>query len=92
MQDYVILKQVKLKSQHFQTGHTKHFVNNMLQDKPYKLCIVQYPDERDYVLLIHYSKEGEEITDTFHETIEDAMEQANLEFSIKENEWEKINE
>jgi hypothetical protein len=50
------------------------------------LRIVQY-DGAPGFYLIHLDEEGREIADTYHDTIEDALEQAELEFAVKPQEW-----
>jgi hypothetical protein len=42
--------------------------------------------------LIHIDEEGKEIADTFHTSIEDALKQAELEFTIGPDEWLTVDE
>ncbi len=46
---------------------------------PHSLQIVKYPDDR-----------GNELTDTYHDRHQGAIDQANWEFSIKPEEWESV--
>lgn len=87
-EDYVLLKQVQIsKGPHQRTGNTAHYVDGKLcNELPYELKILKYRNIEG-VYLIHYDKNGIEITDTFHENAESAMEQAKFEFGINENEW-----
>ncbi|WP_051908276.1 hypothetical protein [Candidatus Odyssella acanthamoebae] len=66
---------------------TKHMVYGKVMTKPYQLQIIQYPGEKN-VYLFYCDKEGHEITDSFHENIQDAMSQAEWEFDIRESDWE----
>ena len=54
--------------------------------KPFALSIVKYSDNEGYYLL-YLDKFGEEQTDTYHETLEDAFGQAEFEFGVKKDEW-----
>ncbi|MBW8309099.1 MAG: hypothetical protein K0M45_05615 [Candidatus Paracaedibacteraceae bacterium] len=84
--DFKIIKRVFLKDA-TEAIKTKHMVYDKVMDKPPQLQIVQYPGDKG-VYLFYCDKEGHEITDTFHENIQDAMSQAEWEFNIKENDWE----
>jgi hypothetical protein len=42
--------------------------------------------------LIHLDENGDEMTDTFHESIEDALSQADFEFRIKPSDWVAVEE
>lgn len=84
--NYDIIKYVYLTNDHKQTFHTIHKVNDKLIDKPYKLQITKYPNYEGFYL-IYLDKNGEEITDTYHENIEDAMNQAEWEFGINKKDW-----
>ncbi len=37
--------------------------------------------------LIHYDNHGEEMIDTCHDSIEEALEQAEWEYEIKKEQW-----
>ncbi len=68
------------------TGNTRHFRDGQLLPLPAQLQIVKIPDSQGYYLL-YLDKDGEEMTDTFHESVEDAMRQAEWEFNVKKEAW-----
>ena len=55
---------------------------------PVALQIVRYGDDAGCYLL-YLDERGEEITDVYHETVEQAMEQAEREFEVKPGSWEQ---
>ena len=74
---------------HKRTGNTAHYIDGKIYDKlPYELKINKY-QKGDGVYLVHYDEDQNEITDTFHDNVEDAIEQAKFEFGINEDEWVK---
>ncbi len=42
--------------------------------------------------LIHFDKSDQEITDTHHDTLQDAMGQAEWEYGVKSHEWINAND
>jgi hypothetical protein len=87
METPVILKRTLLSPHHVPTGFTRHYLGNDLQPAPYELRIVRYSGDNGYYLL-YLDSNGEEQNDTYHDTLERALEQARLEFSVREAEWE----
>lgn len=68
------------------TRGTVHYVKgNRLTEIPVELRIIQLGENGFY--LIRLDKDGEELTDTFHESIDQAMHQARWEYSIEPNTW-----
>jgi len=55
-------------------------------EPPYELRIVQFEGDAGYYL-IHFAETGEELTDTYHDSCQQAMEQAEFEFGITESDW-----
>ena len=53
---------------------------------PTELHIVQYEFDAGYYLF-YCDESGTEITDTYHESLEKAMAQAEWEFGTKNDEW-----
>ncbi len=53
-----------------------------------RLEIAAYPGDDGYYLL-HISEDGS-MADTHHATIDEALHQAEWEFEVKPQEWEKI--
>ncbi len=54
--------------------------------RPARLRISRYADDPRFYLL-YIDDAGEELTDTWHPTLEDAMQQAAVEFNVKPNDW-----
>ena len=81
--------QVKLQSIHQATGKTKHTVNGIVVDPPCELRIVQLEGDHGFYL-IHFNEKQQEITDTLHSTCLEAMKQAEFEFGIMKEDWEKV--
>jgi hypothetical protein len=94
MAHYHIIKSINLSSHHQPTGKTKHYkiVSRDLKEKvelpaPSKLSIAQFPGDSGCYLL-YLDEYGEELTDTYHDSVKKAMEQANFEFLVLPEEWE----
>lgn len=77
---------LKDNAQFGQMPKTIHYSGSALLSKPFALSIVKYSDNEGYYLL-YLDKFGEEQTDTYHETLEDAFGQAEFEFGVKKDEW-----
>jgi hypothetical protein len=88
---YKVLKRVLLQEKHFPTGETQHFLGAQLLPKPSELMIARFDDDAE-VYLLYLNAQGEEITDTLHDSIADALNQAEREFRIKPFEWEDVAE
>ena len=84
--DEVIIRIVQLGVQHTDTGKTSHFRHGKRLGLPTILKIVQYKGESGF-LLVRYDESRAEMTDTFHESIELALEQAEWEYGVKPTEW-----
>lgn len=84
----IILKQILIsKDKHHRLGNTKHYINGKIYDKlPCELKILEYENVKGFYL-IHFDEHGDEITNTFHENVQGALNQAEFEFGINENEW-----
>lgn len=86
MANFKIIKSIKLGSEHMQTGKTIHYQGDDLIQDITELKIVQYLEDSGYYL-IYLNSLGQEVTDTYHETIESAVKQAQFEFDVMPNEW-----
>jgi hypothetical protein len=84
--EYIILKKVKLMDRHKPTGKTIHLTAGEEAESPTSLKIISYKNVAGYYLL-YFDDEEEEITDTFHESLKGAFEQAKWEFGVQEEEW-----
>lgn len=88
MNEATIVKEIVLAPHHAATGKTRHYTDGALNGRPVRLIIVRFSDGYN---LIHLDSQGGEMTDTFHESVDDATEQAAFEFSIKPEEWSSVN-
>lgn len=89
MAEYIILRQVRLGQGHQPTHKTRHYQGDKMVPAPHTLKIVQYPHDSGYYLL-HFDEHDQELTDTFHNSIADAMEQATWEFHIQPSDWQIV--
>lgn len=85
MDDMVVHKQARVRNV-TNDRKTRHIRSGQLCPFPAFLKIVQYADDKHYYL-IHYTIEGEEIADTCHASVDEAMSQAEFEFGTKSHEW-----
>ncbi len=67
------------------TGGTRHFANGTLAGGFDELQIVEFGPQEVNML---YFVEGEEVTDTGFESVEDALRQAEFEFGLTKSDWE----
>jgi hypothetical protein len=85
-----LLRQINLDPvQHKPTGRTLHREGTRGLPRAHELKIVQFEGDAGYYLL-HIDSNGEEITDTYHPTLEDAMKQAEWEYRVRNDEWRNI--
>ncbi len=87
MSEYKVIQKIFLTKRHLATGLTKHYIGNILLSCPYELRIGKYEDDPGYYLF-HFDKEGKEMTDTYHDSLQEALKQAEIEFNITFDEWE----
>jgi hypothetical protein len=83
-----ILYRVVLRPDHERTGRTKHVVSGELMLKTAELRIVKIEPEHGFYL-IHYDASGAELTDTLHDTLDEAMQQAEWEFRVAPSDWQR---
>ena len=83
--DYKIIKELVLRPG-AATGKTKHFIGKEELASPVKLQIAQYPNGRGFYLF-YLNTNDEIMTDTYHDTIEGAMEQSEWEFNTAAEDW-----
>ena len=89
--EYVVLRRVQISGKFRPTGKTKHHVYGVEMPTPSSLKIVKYPNDPGFYLF-YCNDKGEEMTDTWHETLQKAFEQANWEFGVVEGDWEKLSD
>ncbi len=85
MSAFIALKRVVLTDHHLRPGRTRHTMNGTDFPPFVSLEIAQFPNDSGFYLL-HICATGE-VADTWHETLEDAMHQAEFEFGVQEDEW-----
>lgn len=91
VKDYRTFKRIVLGPLHLDTGFTKHYAQDQLQLTPRMLEIVQYPGQSQFYLF-YIDSHNEVQNDTFHESMDDAMMQALLEFRVSPEEWEVVDD
>jgi hypothetical protein len=84
--DYIRLATAKVDPERV-TGKTRHYRFGRLLAPPRHLEIVQLPESDGYYLL-YLDENGFEMNDTWHESLDRAMDQANYEFDLAPNEWQ----
>ena len=75
-----------LTDSNIRTGNTRHIVGGSLIKNFYGLAICQYENDKGFYLF-YCDSSWKTITDTHHETIEDAKDQAEFEYTNIENNW-----
>jgi hypothetical protein len=89
MSDTTIIRQVRLGPKHQATGKTRHLHGEKTLPAPAFLQVVQYSEDPGFYLL-YLDENRQELTDTYHESLDGALEQARWEFSVKPAEWEVV--
>lgn len=89
MGEPVILQMVRLQNRHTSTGFTRHSNGQEELPPPAILQIVQFTNDPGFYLL-YLDASGQELTDTYHETCEGALLQAQREFQVEPDEWESV--
>ena len=85
----ILLKKIVLDNRHTPSGYTRHSRSGMDVPTPKELRIVQYPNDSGYYLF-YCDGSGVELTDTFHESIVSAEEQALAEYGVSPVDWTVI--
>jgi hypothetical protein len=90
----VTIKKVTLKEHHLSPGRTQHSLSDSDGVRPFppftSLAITRYGEDPGYYLM-HICDENLG-TDTWHETLEDALHQAEWEFDVRPEEWIEVQE
>ena len=81
-----LITYVILSDNQTRTGFTRHYTEGELIENFYSLSICKYPDVKGYYLF-YCDSSWDAITDTYHDTLEDAIEQAEFEFTNTKNNW-----
>ncbi|MGJ5815954.1 hypothetical protein [Paludibaculum fermentans] len=77
---------LELRPEHRSTVKTTHHVGGELAPHPSRLAIGSF-DEGPGFYLLYFDEQGNEITDTFHDSIEAAQAQAAFEFDTLPGDW-----
>ncbi|WP_433131149.1 hypothetical protein ACQPWW_09575 [Micromonospora sp. CA-240977] len=88
-----VLAEVRLGPQHRPTGFTRHYYGyadgrRVEVPPPVVLRIVQYDGDEPQAYLFYCDDSNEEMTDTLHDSVADAMEQATAEFGVQRHDWD----
>src|SRR5580698_7335435 len=90
----IAIKKVILKEHHLNPGRTKHILSDSTGMRPFppftSLAITRYGKDPGYYLM--HICDGGLGTDTFHETLEEALHQAEWEFEVRPGEWTDVDE
>jgi hypothetical protein len=82
---------VRLDERHRPTGNTLYVIGGQAMSPPRALQILRYNGDPGFYLL-YLDAAGDEMTDTSHETLDDAMHQAEFGFSVAPSEWQTVTE
>jgi len=91
MSTEIILKQAVLSDRHIPTGRTVHHVGGTVAPTPAVLQIARYEGDPGFYLF-YCSATGEVLTDTYHQTLDAALHQAEFEFGIRGSEWSDVSQ
>lgn len=83
------LFEVQLSEKHPPTGAVTHHYGSEELPPPASLRIMSYSDVDGFYLL-YLDAQGDEMTDTYHETLEEAFAMAKREFTIDPADWARI--
>ena len=89
MSGMIAIKRVALNEGHLRPGRAKHSYDGKEFPPFVSLSIGQYPDETGFYLM-HICEDGR-AADTWHETIDDALHQAEFEFGVRADDWSDAN-
>lgn len=84
-----LIKRIRLTSANPPKNTTQHYHGDRLLPPPAELRIVQFDGDPGFYLL-YIDAEGNEQTDTFHDTVDAAVDQAEFEFVLSACDWENV--
>ena len=87
--DLQTVMSVALGPGHLRPGRTRHTITDEKGSREFRpfvrLEIAQYPGHKE-CYLFHISEDGM-LADTCHQTVEEALDQADWEFNVHRDEW-----
>ena len=90
MAKFQTIMTVTLGPNHHRPGRTRHAIVDSVGHREFppfaRLEIARYPEDSSYYLL-HICEDGQ-VADTNHDTMAEAMHQAEWEFGVLQAEWE----
>lgn len=84
-----VLEYVVLSEHHEPTGNTRHEITGEQINQFYGLAICKYKEDPGYYLF-YCDESWIERTDTYHDSLEEAKEQAEFELVGTITDWEKV--
>jgi hypothetical protein len=94
MNKMAAIKRVVLSERHLRPGRTKHSLCDSQGTREFppftSLDISQFPGDPGYFLM-HLCENGE-CADSWHQTLDDAFHQAEIEFEVQREEWIEVSE
>jgi hypothetical protein len=85
-----LLYYTTIDERHVSTEKTTHRVNNVVLAPAAALAVCQYEND-DSFYLFYCDENWEPMTDTWHQTLEDAFHQVEFEYKGVTETWEKMN-
>ncbi|MHA7877920.1 MAG: hypothetical protein ACX93T_03310 [Bacteroidota bacterium] len=68
------------------SGSRRYICGKLCTQRPWEVKIVRYDNDQE-VYLIEYDEDHEEIIDSFHSGVREAMIQAEFDWGIKGSDW-----
>ena len=87
--DARVLLATEITDEHYPTGFTRHYVNGQLMETPQALAICQYDDDPGYYLF-YCNAHWNVMNDTYHDSQQRAIGQAELEFMGTKATWKAV--
>ena len=84
-----VIYYTKLDGRHTRTNNTEHYVGGQILQDIYGLAICKYDQEEGFYLF-YCDHNWSAITDTYHDTVEDAKDQAEFEFTNTSSTWKDM--
>lgn len=83
-----VLLYATLQKEHKPTANTKHYLGGDLMQPSSGLAICRYGNDEGFYLF-YCDSDWNVVTDTYHESIEDAKNQAEFEYKDVSNAWQQ---